>query len=88
MSTESKELYIIMGFNNWKQKGILLHGGLTRYWHMNLSKIILQKLLSTIWIKHAKANGEEWTDEVRLYIGESDNGLELCVRQMSSGVLF
>lgn len=81
LSTESKELYIIMDLITEAKE--FFARVLTRY-YMNLRNNSSEAV--KYYMDKTKANGEEWTDEVRLYIGESDNGLELLLDEFK--VLF
>ena len=74
LSEHSKELYTVMELIT-PAKEFFAHV-LVRY-YMNLKNNSSEAV--KFFMNKSKANGEEWTDEVRLYIGEAENGLELLL---------
>lgn len=81
LSTQSKELYTVMDLISEAKE--FFARILTRY-YMNLKNNSSEAV--KYFMDKAKDSGEEWTEEVRLYIGESENGLELLLDEFK--VLF
>lgn len=79
LSTESNELYIIMDFIT-EAKEFFAHILAKYYMNLRSNSSEAVKYL----MEKSNANGEEWTDEVRLYISEAEGGLELLLDEFKA----